>query len=116
MYNVSVPSAPIATVRNVSYSQFEIAWETPAYLPGNLHEFEIEVEWEICFPIPDWCSLKPSNNSIYLNGSTFNFEYSSAIPYTNYTIKIKARTAAGWGNYSDLIVFQTPAGGDCLSK
>nr|XP_034171362.1 tyrosine-protein phosphatase 10D [Osmia lignaria]XP_034171370.1 tyrosine-protein phosphatase 10D [Osmia lignaria]XP_034171380.1 tyrosine-protein phosphatase 10D [Osmia lignaria] len=105
-----IPSSPIATVRNVTYSQFEIAWETPAYLPGNLHEFEIVVEWEICFPIPDWCTLKPSRNSIHLNGSTFNFEYSSAIPYTNYTIKMKARTTAGWGNYSDNIVFQTPAG------
>nr|XP_012148043.1 PREDICTED: tyrosine-protein phosphatase 10D isoform X2 [Megachile rotundata] len=105
-----IPSAPIMNIRNITYSQFTLAWEPPTYLAGNLQEFEIIMKWEIHFPTPDWCPLKPSNDTIYLNGSTFIYDYPKAIPHTNYTLKIRAKTKAGWGNYGDDIVFQTPAG------
>ncbi|XP_012148042.2 receptor-type tyrosine-protein phosphatase H isoform X2 [Megachile rotundata] len=105
-----IPSAPIMNIRNITYSQFTLAWEQPTYLAGNLQEFEIIMKWEIHFPTPDWCPLKPSNDTIYLNGSTFIYDYPKAIPHTNYTLKIRAKTKAGWGNYGDDIVFQTPAG------
>ncbi|CAK9825508.1 Receptor-type tyrosine-protein phosphatase beta [Anthophora retusa] len=105
-----IPNAPPFNVTNITYSQFVFIWELPTYLPGNLHEFEIVLEEEICFPIPYWCRQVVLETIKYLNGSTFTFEYSEVKAYTNYKAKIRAKTFAGWGNYSNDLVFQTPAG------
>lgn len=112
--NIVVPSPPIFNIINITHSQFVLGWKTPKYLAGNLNEFELTLEWEVGFLVPNWCTPKsPKENIIIqnLNGSTFTFEYLDARAYTNYKAKIRAKTTAGWGNYSEYLVFQTPAGG-----
>ncbi|XP_043516829.1 receptor-type tyrosine-protein phosphatase beta isoform X2 [Frieseomelitta varia] len=106
-----VPSAPSLIITNITYSQFIFVWKPPSYLAGNLLEFELVFEAEICFPIPDWCKQIALKTIKHFNGSTFIFEYFNATAFTNYKAKIKARTAAGWGNYNnDLVLFKTPTG------
>ncbi|XP_076749342.1 phosphatidylinositol phosphatase PTPRQ-like isoform X1 [Xylocopa sonorina] len=105
-----IPSAPLISVVNITYSQFLFVWESPTYLPGNLLQFEIIFEGKIGFPRPIWCEQVHMKIVKYLNGSTFNFEYLEAKAYTNYTAKIRAKTTPGWGNYSNDYIFQTPAG------
>ncbi|XP_017760243.1 PREDICTED: receptor-type tyrosine-protein phosphatase F [Eufriesea mexicana] len=105
-----IPSAPPFSVINITYSQFIFVWELPMYLAGNVHEFKIVFEGEICFPVPDWCKQIALKTIKCINGSTFTFEYLEAKAYTNYKAKIKARTTAGWGNYSNDLIFQTPVG------
>lgn len=114
-FNISVPSAPFLNVTNITYSQFIFVWEPPSYLAGNLHEFELVFEGEICFYMPDWCKPVTLKTIKHFNGSTFIFEYLNATAFTYYTAKIKARTSAGWGSYNnDLVLFKTPAGGNFL--
>ncbi|XP_033177215.1 tyrosine-protein phosphatase 10D isoform X2 [Bombus impatiens] len=106
-----IPSAPFLNVTNITYSQFIFVWEPPSYLAGNLHEFELVFEGEICFYMPDWCKPVTLKTIKHFNGSTFIFEYLNATAFTYYTAKIKARTSAGWGSYNnDLVLFKTPAG------
>ena len=115
LFNILVPSAPLLNVTNITYSQFMFVWKPPLYLAGNLLEFELIFEAEICFPIPDWCKQIALKTIEHFNGSTFIFEYFNATAFTNYKAKIKARTAAGWGNYNnDLVLFKTPTGGNCF--
>lgn len=54
------------------------------------------------------CTAEPIKN---IEGTEFSYHFNSAIPYTNYSIKIKAQTKAGWGDYSDILHFITLAGG-----
>ncbi|XP_054004981.1 tyrosine-protein phosphatase 10D isoform X1 [Hylaeus anthracinus] len=104
-----IPSAPALGVVNITHSQFVLTWKTPEYLAGNLNMFELTLEWEVCFLVPDWCINKSLEKNIkYFSGSTFTFEYLEARAYTNYKAKIRAKTNAGWGNYSEYLVFQTP--------
>ncbi|XP_076665204.1 phosphatidylinositol phosphatase PTPRQ-like isoform X2 [Andrena cerasifolii] len=105
-----VPSAPAFNVANITQSQFALVWETPKYLAGNLHEFEIALEWQALFPVPEWCSKKQSKSTIHLSGNAFTFEYLEAQAYTNYKAKIRAKTAAGWGSYSEYLAFRTLPG------
>ncbi|CAD1468798.1 unnamed protein product, partial [Heterotrigona itama] len=78
-----VPSTPSLNVTNITYSQFIFVWKPPSYFAGNLLEFELIVEAEICFPIPDWCKQIAIE---YFNGSTFIFEYFNATAFTNYKL------------------------------
>ncbi|XP_076377068.1 phosphatidylinositol phosphatase PTPRQ isoform X2 [Megalopta genalis] len=104
-----VPSVPAFNITNVIHSQFTIVWESPTYLPGNLQEFEIVFNLEECFAVPDWCPNLSKEVTKYFNGSTFSFEYTEAVAHTYYKVKIRAKTNAGWGNYSEYSIFQTPS-------
>lgn len=46
-----------------------------------------------------------------VNGSTFNYDYLEAKPFTNYTVTMRAKTYAGWGNYSHPRIFSTKYAG-----
>lgn len=99
-------------VTNITQSEFVFVWGTPRYLAGKLHEFEITFESNENFPVPDWCSENSSKTIIHLNGIEFSFEYFGAKAYATYKAQIRAKTTAGWGNYSDYLTFRTPAGGN----
>ncbi|XP_029664707.1 tyrosine-protein phosphatase 10D isoform X3 [Formica exsecta] len=98
----SVPSPPKFTFDNVTDSQFTLIWDLPEYLPGNLEEFEIRINWKTLYPIPNWCTREESKNSIKRNvsGSIFDYSYLEAKAYTNYTVCMRARTGAGWSDCS----------------
>ena len=104
LFNILVPSTFSLIVTNITYSHFIFVWKPPSYLAGNLLEFELVFEAEICFPILDWCKQIALKTVKHFNGSTFIFEYFNAIAFTNYKAKIKARTTAGWGNYNNDLV------------
>lgn len=108
-----MPSPPVFRAVNITDSQFSLTWNPPEYLAGNLKEFEIGLVWQPLFPIPEWCPYKVSNslNITRLNGSTFNYDYLEAKAYTQYTVMMKAKTGAGWGNYSTIQTFRSDRGG-----
>ncbi|XP_076288683.1 phosphatidylinositol phosphatase PTPRQ-like isoform X2 [Lasioglossum baleicum] len=112
-----IPSTPTFNVTNVTYSQFQIVWESPTYLPGSLQEFEVTLEWEEHFTVPDWCQSSSKKLTISFNATTLSFNYTEAVAYTDYNVKIRAKTNAGWGNYSDYWTFQTlPIVSDTVSN
>lgn len=97
-----MPSPPKFTFDNVTDSQFTLIWDLPEYLPGNLEEFEIRINWKPLYPIPNWCTREESKNFIKRNvsGSIFDYSYLEAKAYTNYTVCMRARTGAGWSDCS----------------
>ncbi|XP_046747961.1 phosphatidylinositol phosphatase PTPRQ [Diprion similis] len=106
-----VPSAPSLTALNLTSSTFNLVWENPTYLPGNLIQHEIILGLQRLFPQPSFCVYNDSSETIpNINGSTLAYTYLDAVSYSNYTASIRARTNAGWGNYSDYVSFQTLAG------
>ncbi|XP_046430615.1 receptor-type tyrosine-protein phosphatase H isoform X1 [Neodiprion fabricii] len=106
-----VPSAPSLEALNLTSSTFNLVWESPNYLPGNLIEYEIILGLQRLFLQPSFCIYNDSSKTISdINGTTLAYAYLEAVPYSNYSASIKARTNAGWGNYSNYISFQTLAG------
>ena len=45
-----------------------------------------------------------------VSGGDTSFTFKSLKPYTNYTFRIRARTNAGWGNFSEEETAQTKEG------
>ncbi|XP_076643633.1 tyrosine-protein phosphatase 10D-like isoform X2 [Halictus rubicundus] len=112
-----IPSIPAFNVTNVTHSQFIIVWESPTYVPGSLQEFEITLEWEERFTVPDWCESSSKKVTKSFAAATFFFNYVKAVAYTDYKVKIRAKTNAGWGNYSEYLTFQTlPKVSDVVSN
>lgn len=62
--------------------------------------------------MPEWCSKKQSKSTINLSGNAFTFKYLEAQAYRKYKAKIRAKTAAGWGSYSEYLAFRTLPGGN----
>ncbi|CAL1677550.1 unnamed protein product [Lasius platythorax] len=96
--DVSYP--PNFTFDNVTDSQFTLSWDPPEYLPGNLEEFEMTIDWKQLYPIPNWCAREEPKNPIKrnVNGSTFDYSL-EAKAYTMYTVSMRAKTGAGWSKY-----------------
>ncbi|KAG7204907.1 hypothetical protein KM043_005302 [Ampulex compressa] len=105
-----VPSAPMLNVTDITESKFTLSWEEPKYLAGKLENIEITISWEPLFPIPDWCAHEKLEDVKHFNNSVFNYEHPEGRAYANYTVVIKAKTAVGWGNYSDPLIFQSKPG------
>ncbi|KAF7996520.1 hypothetical protein HCN44_002152 [Aphidius gifuensis] len=106
------PWSPTITQENVTNTEFKLVWKAPVYIPGNLSSYEISIDCQYMFYQPTFCKERdciadPIKN---IEGSEISFIYTSAVPYTNYSIKIKAETKVGWGNYSDIINFVTLSG------
>ncbi|XP_066591516.1 receptor-type tyrosine-protein phosphatase H [Prorops nasuta] len=107
-----VPSPPVLTVKNITNSYFSFVWQEPEYLAGVLTEYEILLNWKPLYPIPDWCTFDETTNNTISNisGDALSYEYLNGKAFTNYTVKIRASTSAGWGIYSDPIFFETHPG------
>ncbi|XP_036149431.1 tyrosine-protein phosphatase 10D isoform X2 [Monomorium pharaonis] len=96
------PSAPKLSIGNLTDSQFSLSWDEPDYLPGNLEEFEIIIDWKSQYPIPDWCEEQDYSETLNVkNRSIFEYHYSEIKAFMNYTAYIRAKTGEGWSNKSD---------------
>ncbi|XP_047346026.1 tyrosine-protein phosphatase 10D isoform X3 [Vespa velutina] len=113
-YNIinffSVSSPPIIKVKNITDTRFTLFWQNPIYLPGILTAFEIKITWHTLFERPDWCTNDTFGTVIISNITGTSLDYLNGKPYTNYTVSIKGRTAAGWSDDSKLITFVTSPG------
>lgn len=119
----TVPSAPVNFTRsNVTSTSVVFQWGIPTYIPGNLVQYEIDLSWKPLFPVPKRCPLNGINysNISYednLNDENFTKVYDRLTPYSNYSVRIRASTAGGWGNFSESIEFTTrPDGKDVSMK
>ncbi|XP_048511505.1 receptor-type tyrosine-protein phosphatase eta isoform X2 [Athalia rosae] len=103
-----VPSRPTPFVSDVQSSTFLINWTEPRYLAGYLIEYELYVLWQRQFPMPGLCEYTNSSVTISnISGSDLRYFYSGAEAYSKYTVRIRARTNAGWGDYGYYTNFQT---------
>ncbi|XP_015605731.1 receptor-type tyrosine-protein phosphatase eta [Cephus cinctus] len=107
-----VPSAPTFNVIGITNTNFTLTWSKPDYLAGYLTTFEVILDWDTLFLMPDWCQMNrvTSTNISDIDGSSLAYTYASGVPYSNYSARIRARTGAGWGVYSDWIYFETKIG------
>ncbi|RLU19008.1 hypothetical protein DMN91_009366 [Ooceraea biroi] len=105
-----VPSEPIVLpVKHSGDSWFLLTWESPRRLPGILAEFEISLEWEPLYPVPRWCAEEEPLKPIRVNGNMYDYNYTTARAFANYTVRMKAKTV-GWGNPSEPQTFRTKHG------
>ncbi|KAK0159358.1 hypothetical protein PV328_010243 [Microctonus aethiopoides] len=108
-----VPSSPIANIFGITHKNFTIKWKKPEYLPGELILFEVEFKWFYLFHRPEWCEKlsKPEPEIVgNINGDVFSLTYDKIKPFATYNMRIRAKTRAGWGVYSDYIEFRTLPG------
>jgi len=114
---ISVPSEPIvSSVKNNGDSWFFLTWEPPDRVPGILEEFEINIEWEPLYPVPPWCTIEESVKPIKLDAAKYSYNYTKAKAFANYTVWMRAKTGAGWGNPSERQTFRTKYGGTLRSR
>ncbi|XP_044581587.1 phosphatidylinositol phosphatase PTPRQ [Cotesia glomerata] len=107
-----ISTSPELSVFNNTDKKFSFIWKLPVYLPGHISKFEVNFTWYYKFHQPIWCSnfSGKSEYSIILNGSTSSLSYEKAYPFSSYQASIRAKTLAGWGNYSDSVSFATHPG------
>lgn len=115
-----MPSPPEFSIKNVTDSQFSLSWKKPNYLPGHLEKFEIIIEWELLYSIPNWCPREEQDKKHLkrFNVSGDIFEYNlGAKAFTSYKVYMRAKTGEGWSNNSDPETFSSNSGGIfyCLS-
>ncbi|CAD6239055.1 GSCOCG00008623001-RA-CDS, partial [Cotesia congregata] len=108
-----ISTSPELSVFNNTDKKFSFIWKLPVYLPGHISKFEVNFTWYYKFHQPIWCSnfSGKSEYSIILNGSTSSLSYEKAYPFSSYQASIRAKTLAGWSNYSDSVSFATHPGG-----
>ncbi|CAG5075536.1 Similar to Ptp10D: Tyrosine-protein phosphatase 10D (Drosophila melanogaster) [Cotesia congregata] len=107
-----ISTSPELSVFNNTDKKFSFIWKLPVYLPGHISKFEVNFTWYYKFHQPIWCSnfSGKSEYSIILNGSTSSLSYEKAYPFSSYQASIRAKTLAGWSNYSDSVSFATHPG------
>lgn len=109
---ILVPSPPEFCIKNVTDSQFSLSWFEPKYLPGYLEEFEIVIDWELQYPIPNWCEEQDTDSKKFnVSGNVFEYDYLEVKPFTSYKIYMRAKTGEGWSNSSDLQTFLSSSRG-----
>lgn len=109
---ILVPTDPKVCIKNITDSQFSLSWDEPTYLPGHLEMFEIIIDWNLQYPIPNWCSREQDNEEkLDVDGDKFEYDYRKAKAFTNYTVTMKAKTGEGWGNSSNPQIFSTNSAG-----
>ncbi|KAG8034087.1 hypothetical protein G9C98_008568, partial [Cotesia typhae] len=100
------------SITSNDHKKFSFIWKLPVYLPGHISKFEVNFTWYYKFHQPIWCSnfSSKSEYSIILNESTSSLSYEKAYPFSSYQASIRAKTLAGWSNYSDSVPFATHPG------
>ncbi|XP_063979718.1 tyrosine-protein phosphatase 10D isoform X2 [Diachasmimorpha longicaudata] len=109
-----VPSPPMnLSSSDLKDTKFILNWKAPTKLPGTLVGFEIKlIIWSPNIIIPAWCEeQKETSDTISnINGKVFSYKYENAIPFSTHKTKIRAKTNAGWGNWSEEIFVETRPG------
>ncbi|XP_011175573.2 tyrosine-protein phosphatase 10D isoform X2 [Solenopsis invicta] len=109
----AAPSEPSEfSVKDITDSEFTLSWGEPEYLPGNLEDFEITIDWEPLYPIPDWCHKEPDRHIQFTikNGSVFEHKYKEAKAFMIYNVSIRAKTKEEWGNKTETKTFSSSSG------
>lgn len=96
---------------DVSDLEYSFEWIKPDIIPGTIQNYEIDFTWEPSFPIPDKCNTLKHNSTI-LDSALLNYTHQKGSPYSQYEVRIRAKTRAGYGNYSESISFMSDAGGE----
>lgn len=109
MTEEDVPSAPQMNLTDVSDLEYSFEWIKPDIIPGTIQNYEIDFTWEPSFPIPDKCNTLKHNSTI-LDSALLNYTHQKGSPYSQYEVRIRAKTRAGYGNYSESISFMSDAG------
>lgn len=109
---ILAPSPPKFSIKNITDSQFSLSWDKPEYLPGYLKEFEIIIDWELLYRIPNWCEVdKDYSKKLNVSGNVFEYDYLEAKAFTSYKVYMRAKTAERWSNNSDPQTFLSSSGG-----
>lgn len=91
------PAAPVINTISPGVTSIEVGYTVP--IPSNGIIREYEVSFSITPDFKDFTHKSSADNSVTV---------SSLTPYTNYYIKVRARTKPGlWGNFSDVNQTQT---------
>ncbi|XP_015119672.1 tyrosine-protein phosphatase 10D isoform X2 [Diachasma alloeum] len=109
-----VPSSPMNLSSNdLKDTEFVLNWKAPTKLPGTLLDFEIKlIAWSPNNTLPSWCEeQKETSETISkIGGNVFSYKYQNATPFSMHKTKIRAKTNAGWGNWSEEVFVETRPG------
>ena len=92
-----VPAAPVGvTVTDVTSTSFNISWMVPSILNGFISLYEITIVGvDSVNPVPP-----QFYESVTLNTTEMDEMLVNLIPYSTYQVQVRAKTAAGFGVYS----------------
>ena len=102
----TAPSSPINLTLHVeSNTTIKLSWLRPKYENGIIRLYNIHVIGSGINSIEWFINVTGDENSTSVE---------SLNPYTNYTFRVRARTNAGWGNFSESVTALTHEGRKCI--
>ncbi len=78
-----------------------VSWSPPEYENGIIIEYRIHVKGQ---------GIDSREKIVNVSGETNSTLVKMLKPYTNYTFRLRARTSAGWGNFSERQIARTDEG------
>ncbi len=97
-----VPSSPRnLTLQIESNTTMSVSWSPPEYENGIIIEYGIHVKEQ---------GINSRGRILNVSGETNYTLVKMLKPYTNYTFRLRARTSAGWGNFSERQIARTDEG------
>ena len=98
------------TVANKTSTTLLVTWLPPSTPNGVLSSYELYYRGESSLnPVPA-SFIQPLSLSV--SAPNTSLVLSDLVPYSNYTISVRAFTSAGPGEYSDVIVDRTEEDGE----
>ncbi|XP_072392555.1 phosphatidylinositol phosphatase PTPRQ-like [Diabrotica undecimpunctata] len=107
--DVGYPGLPILnpSMIKIGARNLSIPWQKPLEKTGPIELYELTVKYiEPMYEIPKFCS-KPTPNNFFGNISPYkmNQDVTKLLPYSNYDIKLRAKTISGfYGNFTTVNV------------
>uniref|UniRef100_A0A8C9R638 Phosphatidylinositol phosphatase PTPRQ-like n=1 Tax=Scleropages formosus TaxID=113540 RepID=A0A8C9R638_SCLFO len=110
----SVPGPPrYVNVTMVQPTTVTVTWAPPEHIPGILQEYRVLVQ-RLSLTCHDWvfegCVESEKHFYFHVTGNIQEITLHPLAKYRRYRLRISARTAAGYGNYSQWIYIDTPPG------
>ncbi|KAG8183435.1 hypothetical protein JTE90_023191 [Oedothorax gibbosus] len=98
--DMTVPSAPLnLNLTSSTNASISVQWEEP--IPTNGPILGYFIRWEKTL------DSKDNKSSLFNQTASLNYEIVDLDPYTNYSIKISAKTKAGYGPWSEYLIAST---------
>lgn len=101
------PGPPeITNITNNTNQSFTISWDRPSKRNGRITEYQVNVT--TLGPLYEtYCNITDSSYDNITSGNVTYFTFSEGHPYYNYSISVKANTARGWGDVSNIMTAAT---------
>ena len=109
----TVPSTPLnVTVANKTSTTLLVIWMPPSTPNGVLTSYEVYLTGVFSVNSVNTSFFRPF--SVIISTPTTSLVLSDLVPYSNYTISVRAFTSAGPGEYSEVIEDRTEEDGECF--